>query len=126
MPDTNDTRPAETPQDDERHRLLADFAARVDRGDGVVDSLREATGTTWEAQNVDEDTEPTAAQVKYPDVRVQLTGEDGSAFMIIVRVTGALRKTHGAAAADAFARQATDTASYDELLQLVMSTVVVG
>lgn len=52
MPDTNDTRPADSARDDERHRLLAEFARRVDKGDGVVDSLRAATGTTWEAQNV--------------------------------------------------------------------------
>jgi hypothetical protein len=28
---------------------------------------------------------------KYPNVRVQLTGEDGNAFFIIVRVAQALR-----------------------------------
>jgi hypothetical protein len=30
--------------------------------------------------------------MRYPDIKVRLTGEDGNAFMIVGRVAGALRK----------------------------------
>lgn len=60
---------------------------------------------------------------KYPDVEVQLSGEDGNAFFIIGRVGAALRRQHGRGAAEEFANEAFDQPSYDAVLQLVMRTV---
>ncbi len=62
----------------------------------------------------------------YPDVHVQLSGEDGNAFGIIGRAAKAIRAVHGDDAAASFRDAATDSHSYDELLQFVMSTVEVS
>lgn len=61
--------------------------------------------------------------VKYPDVTVQLTGRDGNAILIIGAVAKALRKEVSAEAATAFSNSAMDCGSYDELLQLAVTTV---
>ena len=63
------------------------------------------------------------SDIKYPDVDVQLSGEDGNVFSIIGRVSKALRTAGHDEAADAFANEAMDQASYDDVLQLVMRTV---
>lgn len=64
---------------------------------------------------------------KYPSVDVDLIGEDGNAFMIIGRVTRELRR-HGVPndKVDAFRRQALDSESYNDLLNLVSRTVNVN
>lgn len=62
-------------------------------------------------------------QVQYPDVTVQLSGEDGSAFAIMGRVSEALRRQVGADAAQAYSDAAMNCESYDELLQHAMRTV---
>lgn len=62
---------------------------------------------------------------KYPDVTVQLVGEDGNAFAIIGRVSHALRKEVGPDAAREFTVTAMSTGSYDELLRLITDTVEV-
>lgn len=67
--------------------------------------------------------EPT---VKYPDVEVELSGQDGNAVLIIGRVAKALRRAGHADAADEFSRDARASGSYDELLQLAMRTVEVS
>lgn len=71
--------------------------------------------------------------VKYPHVKVQLTGQDGNAFAIISRIRRAILNTpgpHGGygrsmAAASQWVQEATECGSYDELLALAMETVTV-
>jgi hypothetical protein len=62
--------------------------------------------------------------VKYPKVKVQLSGLDGNAFFIIGRVRSAM-KAAGIASdeIEAMAREAVESPSYDALLQYVMRTV---
>jgi hypothetical protein len=60
---------------------------------------------------------------KFPDVEVQLTGEDGNAFFIIGRVSKALKRAGHADAAEEFSKQAFATGSYDEMLRLCCATV---
>lgn len=64
--------------------------------------------------------------VKYPDVHVQLSGEDGNAFAIIGRVTKALKRAGHKDAATEFANEAMRQPSYDHLLRLAMKTVDVA
>lgn len=66
-------------------------------------------------------------EVKYPDVKVQLSGEDGNAFMIVGRVSSAL-KAAGVPTAEreAFFNEAFKSGSYNEVLQIVMRTVRVA
>jgi hypothetical protein len=61
--------------------------------------------------------------ITYPDVTVQLTGEDGNAFAIIGRVAKALRREVSPEAASQFSAEAMNQPSYDALLRLAMSTV---
>ncbi|GAA5200669.1 hypothetical protein GCM10023322_79010 [Rugosimonospora acidiphila] len=61
--------------------------------------------------------------ITYPHVRVQLTGQDGNAYFIIGRVAAAIRAQVSAEAATQFTQQAQASASYDDLLYLVMCTV---
>jgi len=63
---------------------------------------------------------------KYPDVEVQLVGQDGNAFAILSRVTRAL-KAGGAPQeeVDKFWDEATD-GNYDDLLNTVRQWVVVA
>jgi hypothetical protein len=62
---------------------------------------------------------------KYPQVRVQLVGEDGNAFAILGRVTGAMRRA-GLAETErnAFTKEAT-SGDYDNLLRTVLAWVSV-
>ena len=63
--------------------------------------------------------------VKYPEIEVQLLGEDGNAFWILGRVRAALLHAKvDIAEIEAFMEEAT-AGSYDELLQTVMRTVTV-
>ena len=64
--------------------------------------------------------------VKYPDVAVRLSGTDGSAFSIIGRVAGALRREVSREAAKEFSDAAFECGSYDQVLQLCMRTVDVS
>jgi hypothetical protein len=62
-------------------------------------------------------------QPKYPDVCVEMVGEDGNAFAILGRVQRALRKANVPDAdVKAFMAEAT-SGDYDHLLQTVMLTV---
>lgn len=63
---------------------------------------------------------------KYPEVQVQLSGEDGNAFFIIGRVTRAMRKG-GAPEKDckAFAKEAM-SGNYDNVLRAAMKWVNVS
>lgn len=61
--------------------------------------------------------------VKYPDVNVRLVGEDGNAFAILGRVTGALRRSGvDKATIDQFREEAT-SGDYDNLLRTVLAWV---
>ena len=62
-------------------------------------------------------------KVKYPDVTVTLSGEDGNAMAIIGRVRRAIRRAHGEEAAAEYAAEARQSLSYDALIQHAMSTV---
>ena len=63
---------------------------------------------------------------KYPDIAVQLTGEDGNAYAILGRVRHALRQAGvSQAEREAFVQEAT-AGDYDALLQTVMRWVEVS
>ena len=63
---------------------------------------------------------------KYPDIQVQLSGEDGNAFAIIGRVRKALRRADVANdEIDAFTAEAT-SGDYDHVIQTAMAWVDVS
>lgn len=62
----------------------------------------------------------------YPDITVQLSGQDGNAFAIIGAVSKAIRREVGSEEAAAYSAAAMDTPSYDALLQHAMATVNVA
>jgi hypothetical protein len=63
------------------------------------------------------------AQPRYPDICVQLSGEDGNAFAILGRTTRALRQAELAQAEiDQYYAEAT-SGDYDHLLQTTMRWV---
>lgn len=59
----------------------------------------------------------------YPEVEVQLVGEDGNAFFIVGRVRRAMEKAGLWKEAKVFFNEALAQPSYDALLQHVMRTV---
>jgi menaquinone-dependent protoporphyrinogen IX oxidase len=62
-------------------------------------------------------------EVKYPDITVQLTGEDGNTFVIIARISQALKK---AGTSSEIVKQFRDEAmsgDYDHVLQTAMRWV---
>lgn len=62
----------------------------------------------------------------FPDVYVELVGEDGNAFFIIGRVTGALKRGGATASqVDEFTAEAM-SGDYDNVLQTVMRWVSIG
>ncbi len=64
-------------------------------------------------------------ETKYPDIEVQLSGEDGNAFAILGRVQRALRQADvPAEEIDQFRKEAT-SGDYDHLLQTCMRWVEV-
>ena len=66
------------------------------------------------------------SEVKYPNVSVQLSGEDGNAMMIIGRVRKALRRAGVKdAELDAFSEEAM-SGDYDNVLQTAMRWVDVS
>jgi hypothetical protein len=63
------------------------------------------------------------SDVKYPEIEVQLSGEDGNAFFIIARVRKAMRKADlPGSEIETFTAEAT-AGNYDHLLQTVMRWV---
>ena len=65
-------------------------------------------------------------EVKYPEVEVQLTGEDGNAFAVLGRVMRALRRADvDDAEIKAFQDEAT-SGDYNHLLQTCMRWVEVS
>lgn len=69
----------------------------------------------------------TSQPVKFPDVHVQLSGEDGNVFSIIGRVSQALRRAGCAPSEiETFQKQVQSSQSYDEALWVVMQWVSVS
>ena len=66
------------------------------------------------------------SEVQYPDVHVQLSGEDGNAFAIMGAVAKAIRKQVGSAEATQYQSDAMSSESYDALLVHAMNTVNVS
>ena len=64
--------------------------------------------------------------VKYPDVEVQLSLEDGNVFAIIGRISGALKRSSHGDGAEEFVEAAMACGSYDDVLRLAMRTVDVS
>lgn len=60
---------------------------------------------------------------KYPDVTVQLVGEDGNAFFIMGRVTYALRKAGASQKEIAEYMRESTSGDYNHLLQTAMKWV---
>jgi hypothetical protein len=63
-------------------------------------------------------------ETKYPEIEVQLSGEDGNAFAIIGRVSKAIR-TVSREDANEFSQKCFSAGSYDEVLRLCMEYVTV-
>jgi len=64
--------------------------------------------------------------IKYPNVEVQLSGEDGNAFAILGRVKKAMRRAGiSKEECDAYQAEAT-SGDYDHLLQTTMRWVDAG
>jgi hypothetical protein len=62
-------------------------------------------------------------EIRYPNILVQLVGEDGNAFSILGRVTQAMRRADvPKAERDAFVEEAT-SGDYDNLLATCMRWV---
>lgn len=64
--------------------------------------------------------------VKFPNIKINLTGGDGNAFAVIGAVSKALKRAGEKDAAAAFTKEAFAAPSYDAVLQLCMRTVVVS
>lgn len=60
----------------------------------------------------------------FPQVKVKLSGEDGNGFMIVARVSAALRRAGYQAEASKFVNEAT-SGDYDNLLQTCFKYVTV-
>ena len=60
--------------------------------------------------------------IKYPQVKVKLTGTDGNAFAVLGTVIRALKRAGLGKAAEEFREEAT-TGDYDHLLQTVAKYV---
>lgn len=60
---------------------------------------------------------------KYPDVQVQLTGGDGNAFVIVGRVSAALRKAGASDEAIVEFRDEAMSGDYDKVLRTCMEWV---
>ncbi|ACF05087.1 hypothetical protein Nigel_84 [Mycobacterium phage Nigel] len=63
---------------------------------------------------------------KYPDVLVQMTGQDGNVFFIIGRVSKALRTAGHVAEVTEFVNEVTDADSYEAALAVVTQWVEVS
>ena len=64
----------------------------------------------------------TTTEIRFPDVEVQLTGEDGNAFAILGAVSKALRRAGDRDAVDEFLDEAP-SGDYNNLLQTAMRYV---
>lgn len=62
--------------------------------------------------------------IKYPEITVKLTEEDGNVFTLIAVVHAALKRANVVDARE-FMREAMESGSYDEALQCMMRWVTV-
>ena len=69
------------------------------------------------------DLDPRTSDVKFPDVHVQLSGEDGNVFSIITRVRRALRRAGASEAQLEDFGNEMQSGSYDDALRTVMRWV---
>lgn len=65
-----------------------------------------------------------STEVKFPDIKVKLVGQDGNAFMIIGCVGAAISKVHGETAAKKYRDEAM-SGDYNNVLCVTARTVVV-
>ena len=66
-------------------------------------------------------------QMKFPDIAVRLTGEDGNIFNLTGRVMRAMRAADVSKAdRETFGREVTGAQSYDEALRVLMRWVEVS
>ena len=65
-------------------------------------------------------------EIKYPNIEVQLSGEDGNAFAIMGTVSKALRKNNISEDLIVEFRAEAMSGDYDNLLQTCMRWVTVG
>jgi len=68
----------------------------------------------------------TETGIKYPEVKVELTGEDGNAFVVLGAVTKALRRAGIPEAVRASFTKEAMSGDYDHLLQTCMKWVDVS
>ncbi len=64
-------------------------------------------------------------EVKFPEVEVELVGQDGNAFAILGRVAAALRKAGHSDAVKEYMDEAM-SGDYDNLLRVTAQTVTVS
>lgn len=64
--------------------------------------------------------------VKYPNIKVRLTGRDGNAFVIMGAVTSALKKAGAPKAELDLFREEALSGDYNNLLRTCMNWVVVS
>jgi hypothetical protein len=86
----------------------------------ILDGNTAERALEWEAGERENPTGP-----KFPDVQVQLTGEDGNAFFIIGRVSQALRRAGHGEVIQEFQNEAM-SGDYNHVLQTVMRWVEVS
>ena len=65
------------------------------------------------------------SEVKYPDIEVQLSGEDGNAFAVMGRVTRELRRAGLSEDEREAFREEAMSGNYDHLLRTCMKWVTV-
>lgn len=94
----------------------------VDKLHRTLDQM-EADGEPIVEDGADEVSDAETPKVKYPQVMVELTGQDGNAFNLIGIVARKLQQRIDLAAADAFRVEAMNQGSYDELLAFIQRTV---
>ncbi len=66
------------------------------------------------------------ADIKFPDVEVELSDTDSNVFSIIGKVKKALKRAGHHEAAQEFSDEAMRQESYDDVIQLAMRTVDVS
>lgn len=102
--------------------LLVQDSERVDKVyESILDGNTAERALEWEQGLLDAETPPGP---KFPDVQVQLSGEDGNGFFIVARVRKALERAGHREAEVEFFTEAT-SGDYDHLLQTCMRWVTV-
>lgn len=99
-----------------------DVERRRERVERLAAELRDAERQLETAEQALE-SEPDDFGPKYPDIHVQLTGQDGNAFTMITRVMGDMRAAKvPVEERDAFMAEVT-SGDYDHVIQTIMRWV---